>query len=86
QWVGSSCGLHGPYIFYKAFKFSRDGRSRILALGDFFFVRCHPEEPICVADFSFSGRRGRASNFYPAPNFTFYPRILPRDARSPTER
>uniref|UniRef100_H3CPV3 AT-rich interaction domain 5B n=1 Tax=Tetraodon nigroviridis TaxID=99883 RepID=H3CPV3_TETNG len=49
QWVGSSCGLHGPYIFYKAFKFSRDGRSRILALGDFFFVRCHPEEPICVA-------------------------------------
>ncbi|XP_062376278.1 AT-rich interactive domain-containing protein 5B-like [Sardina pilchardus] len=50
KWVGSSCGLHGPYIFYKAFKFDRDGKTRILSLGDFFLVRCTPEDPICVAE------------------------------------
>nr|XP_023826100.1 AT-rich interactive domain-containing protein 5B [Salvelinus alpinus] len=50
KWVGSSCGLHGPYIFYKAFKFHRDGKPRILSLGDFFFVRCKPGDPICIAE------------------------------------
>ena len=50
QWVGSPCGLHGPYIFYKAFKFHRDGKARILSLGDFFLVRCTPEDPICIAE------------------------------------
>ncbi|KAM7408445.1 hypothetical protein PAMA_002259 [Pampus argenteus] len=50
KWVGSSCGLHGPYIFYKAFKFNRDDKPRILSLGDFFFVRCKPEDPICIAE------------------------------------
>ncbi|KAJ8013913.1 hypothetical protein DPEC_G00034760 [Dallia pectoralis] len=50
KWVGSSCGLHGPYIFYKAYTFHRDGKPRILSLGDFFFVRCKPGDPICIAE------------------------------------
>lgn len=50
QWVGSPCGLHGPYIFYKAFQFHLEDQTRILSLGDFFLVRCKPEEPICIAE------------------------------------
>ena len=97
QWVGSSCGRHGSYVFYKAFRFSlhnqqraannvpkvrsrtRDRRTqssssqnesssdnnngdanavkdntssddRILGLGDFFFVQCRPEDPVCVGE------------------------------------
>uniref|UniRef100_A0A8C5M6T4 AT-rich interactive domain-containing protein 5B n=1 Tax=Leptobrachium leishanense TaxID=445787 RepID=A0A8C5M6T4_9ANUR len=50
KWVGSPCGLHGPYIFYKAFQFHLEGKPRILSLGDFFFVRCKPEDPICIAE------------------------------------
>ncbi|XP_030631096.1 AT-rich interactive domain-containing protein 5B [Chanos chanos] len=50
MWVGSPCGLHGPYIFYKAFRFHLEGKPRILSLGDFFFVRCKPEDPICIAE------------------------------------
>lgn len=49
-WVGSPCGLHGPYIFYKAFRFHLEGKARILSLGDFFLVRCKPEDPICIAE------------------------------------
>uniref|UniRef100_A0A667X5L4 AT-rich interactive domain-containing protein 5B n=1 Tax=Myripristis murdjan TaxID=586833 RepID=A0A667X5L4_9TELE len=50
QWVGSPCGLHGPYVFYKAFRFHLDGKRRILSLGDFFLVRCLPGEPLCIAE------------------------------------
>ncbi|MFT7805785.1 AT-rich interactive domain-containing protein 5B-like [Arapaima gigas] len=50
KWVGSPCGLHGSYIFYKAFKFHLDSKPRILSLGDFFLVRCKPEDPICIAE------------------------------------
>uniref|UniRef100_A0A667X969 AT-rich interaction domain 5B n=1 Tax=Myripristis murdjan TaxID=586833 RepID=A0A667X969_9TELE len=49
-WVGSPCGLHGPYVFYKAFRFHLDGKRRILSLGDFFLVRCLPGEPLCIAE------------------------------------
>ncbi|XP_062831846.1 AT-rich interactive domain-containing protein 5B isoform X1 [Anolis carolinensis] len=51
QWVGSPCGSHGAYVFYKAFQFHLGGnRSRILSLGDFFFVRCQPRDPLCIAE------------------------------------
>lgn len=50
QWVGSPCGFHGPYIFYKAFRFDIEANPRILSLGDFFLVRCRPGEPLCIAE------------------------------------
>ncbi|XP_014260476.1 AT-rich interactive domain-containing protein 5B-like isoform X2 [Cimex lectularius] len=37
--VGSPCGEHGPYVFYKALKYTKNGLSNILALSEFFFVR-----------------------------------------------
>lgn len=37
--VGSPCGHHGQYSFYKAFRYTSGGRERILAISDFFFVR-----------------------------------------------
>ncbi|XP_053197256.1 AT-rich interactive domain-containing protein 5B-like [Scomber japonicus] len=50
KWVGSPCGSHGPYIFYKAFRFNLDGKRRLVSLGDFFLVRCEPGEPLCIAE------------------------------------
>ncbi|XP_042169314.1 LOW QUALITY PROTEIN: AT-rich interactive domain-containing protein 5B-like, partial [Oncorhynchus tshawytscha] len=49
-WVGSPCGFHGPYIFYKAFRFDIEANPRILSVGDFFLVRCRPGEPLCIAE------------------------------------
>ncbi|XP_010749298.3 AT-rich interactive domain-containing protein 5B isoform X1 [Larimichthys crocea] len=49
-WLGSPCGSHGPYVFYKAFRFNLDGKKRLLSLGEFFLVRCQPDEPLCVAE------------------------------------
>lgn len=37
--IGVPCGHHGPYTFYKAFKYSKNGKTNILALSEFFFVK-----------------------------------------------
>uniref|UniRef100_A0A1B6IYW7 ARID domain-containing protein n=1 Tax=Homalodisca liturata TaxID=320908 RepID=A0A1B6IYW7_9HEMI len=37
--IGAPCGQHGPYTFYKAFKYSKHGKTNILALSEFFFVK-----------------------------------------------
>ncbi|XP_066963720.1 uncharacterized protein [Macrobrachium rosenbergii] len=46
QFVGSPCGHHGNYTFYKAFRYTLHGKQRILSLGEFFFVKIWQEEDI----------------------------------------
>lgn len=46
----------------------------------------NPGTPCASPSCSCCGKRGPAGNFYPALNFISYPRILPRDAPSATER
>ncbi|XP_039995902.1 AT-rich interactive domain-containing protein 5B [Xiphias gladius] len=77
KWVGSSCGLHGPYIFYKAFKFYRDGKPRILSLGDFFFVRCKPEDPICIAELQLLWEERTSKQLLSSSKLYFLPEDTP---------
>lgn len=37
--IGVPCGHHGPYTFYKAFKYTKNDKTNILALSEFFFVK-----------------------------------------------
>ncbi|KAJ1526110.1 hypothetical protein ONE63_009273 [Megalurothrips usitatus] len=37
--VGAPCGTHGPYTFYKAFKYNKNGKQNILALNEFVFIK-----------------------------------------------
>ncbi|KAM4599004.1 AT-rich interactive domain-containing protein 5B isoform 2-T2 [Fundulus diaphanus] len=78
KWVGSSCGLHGPYIFYKAFKFARDDKARILALGDFFFVRCKPEDPICIAELQLLWEERTSKQLLSSSKLYFLPEDTPQ--------
>lgn len=78
QWVGSSCGLHGPYIFYKAFKYNQDGKTRILSLGDFFFVRCKPEDPICVAELQLLWEERTSKQLLSSSKLYFLPEDTPQ--------
>uniref|UniRef100_A0A7N6AX07 ARID domain-containing protein n=1 Tax=Anabas testudineus TaxID=64144 RepID=A0A7N6AX07_ANATE len=78
KWVGSSCGLHGPYIFYKAFKFNLDGKPRILSLGDFFFVRCKPEDPICIAELQLLWEERTSKQLLSSSKLYFLPEDAPQ--------
>ncbi|KAK5908739.1 hypothetical protein CgunFtcFv8_016772 [Champsocephalus gunnari] len=78
KWVGSSCGLHGPYIFYKAFKFHQDHKPRILSLGDFFFVRCKPEDPICIAELQLLWEERTSKQLLSSSKLYFLPEDTPQ--------
>ncbi|XP_053244337.1 AT-rich interactive domain-containing protein 5B isoform X1 [Podarcis raffonei] len=82
QWVGSPCGLHGPYIFYKAFQFHLEGRPRILSLGDFFFVRCKPEDPICIAELQLLWEERSSRQLLSSSKLYFLPEDTPQGRNS----
>ncbi|KAM4636148.1 AT-rich interactive domain-containing protein 5B [Discoglossus pictus] len=77
KWVGSACGLHGPYIFYKAFQFYLEDRPRILSLGDFFFVRCKPEDPICIAELQLLWEERTSKQLLSSSKLYFLPEDTP---------
>ncbi|XP_066521911.1 AT-rich interactive domain-containing protein 5B [Hoplias malabaricus] len=77
-WVGSPCGLHGPYIFYKAFRFNLEGKARILSLGDFFFVRCKPEEPVCIAELQLLWEERTSKQLLSSSKLYFLPEDTPQ--------
>ncbi|ELU13731.1 hypothetical protein CAPTEDRAFT_220448 [Capitella teleta] len=50
QFSGGPCGQHGPYTFYKSFKYSKENKTRFLSLGEFFYVRVLEDAPICIGE------------------------------------
>lgn len=78
QWVGSPCGLHGPYIFYKAFRFRIESRTRILSLGDFFLVRCKPDEPLCIAELQLLWEERTTKQLLSSSKLYFLPEDTPQ--------
>ena len=50
QFYGAPCLQHTNYVFYKAFKYKQQNRSKILAQGDFFFLKILQEIPLCIAE------------------------------------
>ena len=46
QFVGPSCGHHASYTFYKAIKYVKNGHTKILSLGEFFFVKIWPNSDL----------------------------------------
>ncbi|XP_059387843.1 AT-rich interactive domain-containing protein 5B-like [Carassius carassius] len=77
-WVGSPCGLHGPYIFYKAFRFHLEGKARILSLGDFFLVRCKAGEPVCIAELQLLWEERTSKQLLSSSKLYFLPEDTPQ--------
>lgn len=51
QLVGGACGQHGPYTFYKAFKYIKNGIKRIVTLSEFFFVKMwRDSDLLCIGE------------------------------------
>ncbi|XP_010895973.2 AT-rich interactive domain-containing protein 5B isoform X2 [Esox lucius] len=78
MWVGSPCGLHGPYIFYKAFRFHLETKPRILSLGDFFLVRCKPGEPLCIAELQLLWEERTSKQLLSSSKLYFLPEDTPQ--------
>lgn len=51
QLIGGPCGQHGPYTFYKAFKYTKNGVKRIMSLSEFFFVKLWMDSDlVCIGE------------------------------------
>nr|XP_054590383.1 AT-rich interactive domain-containing protein 5B isoform X1 [Nothobranchius furzeri] len=51
-WVGAPSCQRGSYAFYKSVS-SRahpDGPTQVWKLGEFYFIRCGPQDPVCIAE------------------------------------
>ncbi|EDO49242.1 predicted protein, partial [Nematostella vectensis] len=48
--IGSSCGRHGSYTFYKGFRIISGEKVKNYCLGEFYFVRKAVNLPICIAE------------------------------------
>eukprot|EP00794_Sanderia_malayensis_P000108 gene108-719_t len=51
QFIGKELGKHGTNIYYKEFSVHNNGEKRSFKLGEFYFVRKDPSQPICIAEF-----------------------------------
>ncbi|KAM4620727.1 AT-rich interactive domain-containing protein 5B-like [Polymixia lowei] len=52
QWLGSPSCQRGSYAFYKSVssKAQSGGPVQVWKLGEFYYVRCGPQEPVCIAE------------------------------------
>ncbi|XP_066248502.1 AT-rich interactive domain-containing protein 5B-like isoform X2 [Euwallacea similis] len=51
QLVGGPCGQHGPYTFYKAFKYAKSGVKKLITLSEFFFVKMwRDSDLLCIGE------------------------------------
>uniref|UniRef100_A0A3Q2ZD78 Zgc:77151 n=1 Tax=Kryptolebias marmoratus TaxID=37003 RepID=A0A3Q2ZD78_KRYMA len=52
QWVGAPSCQRGSYAFYKSVssRTGPDGPVQVWRLGEFYFVRCGPQDPVCIAE------------------------------------
>ncbi|XP_077597345.1 uncharacterized protein LOC144212988 [Stigmatopora nigra] len=52
QWLGAPSCQRGSYAFYKSVgsKTGAEGPVRVWRLGEFYFVRCAPGDPVCIAE------------------------------------
>uniref|UniRef100_A0A3B5LCU7 BAH domain-containing protein n=1 Tax=Xiphophorus couchianus TaxID=32473 RepID=A0A3B5LCU7_9TELE len=51
-WVGAPSCQRGSYAFYKSVssRAQPDGPLQVWKLGEFYFIQCGPEDPVCIAE------------------------------------
>ncbi|XP_065057756.1 uncharacterized protein LOC135685682 [Rhopilema esculentum] len=76
EFVGKELGQHGSNIYFKEFSVIVDGVRRSYKLGEFYFMRKDPQQPICIAEFQLiwvnlkDGRKLAAAKLYFRPEDT----------------
>ncbi|XP_041808544.1 AT-rich interactive domain-containing protein 5B [Chelmon rostratus] len=52
QWLGAPSCQRGSYAFYKSVssRAQADGPVQVWKLGEFYFIRCGPQDPVCIAE------------------------------------
>ncbi|CAL1540541.1 unnamed protein product, partial [Lymnaea stagnalis] len=79
QLEGAPCLQHINYMFYKAFKYKSNELNKILALGDFFFLKILQE--ICIGEIELLWEDKASNQLFASLRLYFRPEQTP-DGRS----
>jgi len=79
QFVGPSCGHHASYTFYKAAKYlNKNGQTKILSLGEFFFVKIwHDSDIISIGELQLLWEDKNSNQILTSLRLYFLPEYTP---------
>ncbi|KAL8570399.1 hypothetical protein ACOMHN_035817 [Nucella lapillus] len=85
QFVGAPCGSHGPYTFFKAVKFKKDGNLNILKLGEFFYFKILDDFPICIGEIQLLWEEKGTNQLLTSVRLYFQPQDTPGEIQDGSE-
>ncbi len=79
SFVGSSCGHHASYTFYKAAKYlNKSGQTKIISLGEFFFVKIwHDADIISIGELQLLWEDKNSNQILSSVRLYFLPEYTP---------
>ena len=77
QMIGPTSKSQGPYKFYKGFKYTYEGKDRIISLGQFFFMKILDDMPICIGELQLAWEDKNCPNELASVKLYFVPEDTP---------
>ncbi|KAG9265907.1 AT-rich interactive domain-containing protein 5B-like [Astyanax mexicanus] len=80
QWVGPPCCRRGTFAFYKSVCHKPEAGAPVKAwtLGEFYYVRCGPQEPICIAEVTLLWEDQKQGHLLASSRLYFLPEDTPK--------
>ncbi|KAL2094706.1 hypothetical protein ACEWY4_009425 [Coilia grayii] len=80
QWLGAPSCSRGSFAFYKSVSSRSEagGPGRVWKLGGFYFVRCGPQEPVCIAEVTLLWEDQAQRHLLASSRLYFLPEDTPR--------
>ncbi|KAG7515346.1 AT-rich interactive domain-containing protein 5B-like [Solea senegalensis] len=80
QWSGAPSCQRGSFVFYKSVssRSGPDGPVQVWNLGEFYFVRCGPEDPVCIAEVTLLWEEQTQCHLLASARLYFLPEDTPK--------
>ncbi|XP_028838306.1 AT-rich interactive domain-containing protein 5B isoform X2 [Denticeps clupeoides] len=80
QWLGAPSCLRGSFAFYKSVGYKAESGTPHLVwkLGEFYFVRCGPKEPVCIAEVTLLWEDQKQRHLLASSRLYFLPEDTPK--------
>ncbi|KAM6984042.1 uncharacterized protein LKV04_011874 [Tautogolabrus adspersus] len=80
QWLGAPSCQRGSYAFYKSVssRAEPDGPVQVWRLGEFYFIRCGPQDPVCIAEVTLLWEDQTRRHLLASARLYFLPEDTPR--------
>ncbi|XP_072517881.1 uncharacterized protein [Salminus brasiliensis] len=80
QWLGPPCCRRGTFSFYKSVCHRpEDGAPvKVWTLGEFYYVRCGPQEPVCIAEVTLLWEDQKQGHLLASSRLYFLPEDTPK--------